>query len=247
MRDYATKKMTGKETTVDMVVSMLTERINSGEYSPGTRLPSERKLQEKFGVGRLALREALSRLNALGIIETSHGRGTFVLNHLQSSTLKNILIPHFALSDTKRLQELVDARAMIESEIAGLAARQHTIDDIRRLERIIEQDVDQSTPPELVAYLDLQFHQELALIVDNHFLVLMHEALTSHIRTFLNGFVKSSRNPMEVLQAHRPILEAIRRGDADDARRLVRLHITYSKRDYEHFIQENGVSASFVR
>lgn len=232
------EKMTEKGTTVDMVVSMLTERINRGDYSPGTKLPSERKLQDELGVGRLALREALSRLSALGIIKTSHGKGTFVLNRLQSSTIKNILIPHFALSDSKRLQELVDARAMVESEIAGLAARQRTENDIQRLEMILEQEVDDATPPELVAYLDLQFHQELALIVDNHFLVLMHEALTAHIRTFLNGFVKSRNNPAEVLQAHRPILEAIKRGDAEDARRLVRLHISYSKRDFENFIRE---------
>ena len=232
------EKMTEKGTTVDIVVSMLTERINKGDYSPGSKLPSERKLQEELGVGRLALREALSRLNALGIIETSHGKGTFVQNRLQSSTIKNILIPHFALSDSKRLQELVDARAMIESEIAGLAAQQRTKADIRRLEMILEQEVDSSTPSELVAYLDLQFHQELALIVDNHFLVLMHEALTAHIRTFLNGFVRSRNNPVEVLEAHRPILEAVKRGDAEDARSLVRLHISYSRRDYENFIEK---------
>lgn len=233
------KKQSDKETTVDMVVKLLTERINNGEYSPGSRLPSERKLQEAFGIGRLALREALSRLNALGIIETTHGKGTYVLNRIQSRTIKNILIPHFALSDSTRLQELVDARTMIESEIAGLAARQRTQEDIRRLEMILDQEVDDSTPPELVAYLDLQFHQELALIIDNHFLVLMHEAITSHIRTFLNAFVKNKNNPKEVLQAHRPILEAIKRGDTEDARSLVRLHISYSRRDYESFIQEN--------
>ncbi len=230
--------MTNKTSTVETLVNSLMERINNGVYTPGSKLPSERILQDELGVGRLALREALNRLSAMGIIETTHGKGTFVLDRLKSRTLKNMLIPHFALSSSERLKELVDARAMIESEIAGLAAQQRSDDDIRRLESILSQEVDQSTSPEVIAYMDLQFHQELSLIIDNHFLVLMHEAITSHIRIFLNAFVTNKANPAEVLNAHRPILEAIRRGNADDARNLVRLHISFSMQDYEDFIQQ---------
>lgn len=227
-----------RTSAVDTLVNTLTERIHSGAYEPGSKLPSERNLQEEFKVGRLTLREALNRLNAMGIIETAHGKGTFVLGHLQSRTLKNVLIPHFALNDSKRLKEFVDARAMVESEIAGLAALQRSEEDLRRLEMILNQEIDATTSPEVVAYMDLQFHQEVALIIDNHFLILMHEALTSHIRIFLNAFVKNKKHPSEVLNAHRPILEAIRRGNPDDARNLVRLHISYSMRDYEDFIRQ---------
>ena len=241
--------MAGKGTTVDTVVNTLTERINSGFYLAGSRLPSERHLQQELGVGRLALREALNRLNGLGIIETTHGKGTFVQSQLQSQTLKNILIPHCALADPGRLKELVEARVMIEGEIAAMAAVQRTESDLRRLEMILEQPVDRATPPELVAYLDLQFHQEMALIIDNHFLVLMHEALITHIRAFLNGFVKNRDNPAEVLAAHRPILEAIRNREGEDARSLVRLHISHSRKDYERFIARSGdgVASDSVR
>lgn len=227
-----------KTSTVDAIVNLLTDRIHQHIYLPGTKLPSERKLQEEFGVGRLALREALSRMNAMGIIETSHGKGTFVQDSLKSQTLKNVLIPYFALDDSKRLKEFVDARAMIESEIAGLAAQQRDKDDITRLEAILDRFVDAKTSHEQVAGLDLQFHQELANIVDNHFLRLMHEALISHIGVFLNEFVKSKSNPQEVIDAHLPILEAIRRRNSDDARSLIRLHVSYSMQDYENFVQK---------
>lgn len=230
--------MLEKTSTVTALVKLLTERIHSGEYEPGTKLPSERKLQEEFGVGRLALREALSRLNALGIIETSHGRGTFVQNTLKSGTIKNILIPYFALNNSARLKEFVDARTMIVSEIAGLAALQRNDDDLHRLEAIVSQDVNDGTPPELVTYIDLQFHQELALIIDNRFLALMHDAITAHLRSFLNAFVKN-KNPVEVLNAHRPILEAIRRGNVGEAQNLVRRHISFSRQDYEDFVSRN--------
>lgn len=224
-----------KGTAVDQVVEMLTDRIHRGHYPPGSRLPSERRLQEQLGVGRLALREALNRLSGLGITETAHGRGTFVQSELQSTTLRNILIPHCALDSSKRVQELMDARIMIESELAALAARQRTTGDIRRLERILDQEVTAATPPELVAYLDLQFHQELALIADNQFLRLMHEALLAHIRTFLDAYVHKADDRAAILAAHQPVLEAIRHGDAEDARSRMRLHISFSKMDYQRF------------
>lgn len=233
--------MQEKPSAVDIIVDLLTERIHNHTYPPGTKLPSERKLQEEFGTGRLALREAISRMNALGLTKTSHGKGTFVQNQLQSSTLKNMLIPYFALDDSKRLKDFVEARAMLESEIAGLAARQRTDSDIRKLESILQQNVDSDTPVELVAYIDLQFHKEMALIIDNHFLILMHEAITSHIRLFLNAFVRKKNNPRSVLDAHWPILEAISNGKEEDARRLLRKHISFSLNDYEEFVrQEHG-------
>jgi len=233
-----------RTSTVDAVVNLLTERIHRRIYVPGSKLPSERKLQDEFGIGRLALREALSRMNAMGIIETSHGKGTFVQDNLKSQTLKNILIPYFALEDSKRLKEFADARAMIESEIAGLAALQRSSTNIAKLETILDQEFDHSTSDDQVAGLDLQFHQELVIIVDNRFLRLMHEALVSHIEAFLNEFVKSKTNPREVMDAHRPILDAVRRGDAEDARNLMRLHVSYSMQDYENFMKQKRLSDS---
>lgn len=231
--------MLEKTSTVDALVNLLTDRILNNIYAPGTKLPSERKLQDEFEVGRLALREALSRLNAVGLIETLHGKGTFVQENLKSSTLKNILIPYFALNDSKRLKEFVDARTMIESEIAGLAARQRTEEDIRRLSAILDQEVDRKSPPELVAYIDLQFHQEMAMTIDNHFLILMRDAITSHIRLFLNAFVRKKKNPHEVLNAHRPILDAIVRQNEEDARNLLRLHLSFSMQDFEDFVHSS--------
>lgn len=222
---------------VDAVVNILTAQIHDGLYPPGSKLPSERKLQDEFGVGRLALREALSRMNAMGLIETMHGRGTFVQGDVKSRTLKNVLIPYFALTDSKRLRDFVEARAMIESEIAWLAARQRTEKDISRLEEILTQPFDPVPPYEEVAARDLSFHKELASMIDNHFLAIMHDALTAHIKGFLHRFVEGKQDHREVMEAHQPILEAIRRGDAEDARKLMRLHLSFSMQDYEDYVR----------
>jgi GntR family transcriptional regulator, transcriptional repressor for pyruvate dehydrogenase complex len=228
-----------KISTVEAVVNLLTSRIHAGIYPPGSKLPSERILQMELGVGRLALREALSRLNAMGIIATVHGRGTFVQDGVTSKALKNVLIPHFALDDPKRLAEFVEARAMLESELAGLAAQRRTTAELHRLDTLLDREVTMDTPWEEIADLDLKFHQLLAAFADNPFLAAMHEALISHIHLFLRGFVKSKTNPSAVLAAHLPLLEAIRAGDQEEARRQARLHITCSRQDYERFIAQN--------
>ena len=225
-----------KTSTVDALVNLLTERINKRVYVPGGKLPSERKLQEEFGVGRLALREALSRMNAMGIVETSHGRGTFVQDRLKSQTLKNILSPHFSLDNSKRLKEFADVRAMVESEIVGLLAQQKRDSEIDKLEAILSRKFDESVPNEVIANWDLQFHKQLAELVDNRLLRMIHEALISHIEFFLHGYVKSKKNPNEIMEAHRPILEAIKDGNEEEASKRMRLHVSYGMQDYENFM-----------
>lgn len=225
-----------KTSAVEAVVKLLIDRIHSGEYRAGQKLPSERLLQEEIGVGRLTLREALSRLNAMGIITTAHGRGTFVEDDIKSQTFRDFLVPYFALNDPKRLRDLVVARGMLESEIAGLVAEQRSEADLADLNEIVECDFSQGISLEEIAQQDLLFHRRMAEIIDNGFLAKMHEALIDNIRLFLREYVKSKANPNEVMQPHIPILKAIKEQDAEAARYHARMHVSYSVQDYERYI-----------
>lgn len=227
-----------KISTVDAIVNLLIAKINEGTYPPGGKLPSERYLQEELGVGRLTLREALSRLNATGVISTAHGRGTFVQDNVKSKTFKDVLVPYFALNSTKRLNDLVVARAMLESEIAGLAAFQRTDEDLLSLAQIIKHRFLPDVPFDEVANQDLMFHRAVADIIDNSFLAKMHEALIGHIEVFLCEYVKSKKCPMEVMDAHLPIFRAIEQGNVEDARKHARLHVSYSVKDYEEYMEK---------
>lgn len=228
-----------KTSTVEAVVNLLIERIRDHEYLPGQKLPSERLLQEEIGVGRLALREALSRLNAMGIISTAHGRGTYVESDIKSQALRDVLMPYFALDDPKRLQDLVVARTMVESEIAGLAAEQRSAEDITALSDIVHHTFPEDVTLEEVARQDLLFHRKMAEIIDNGFLAKMHEALIDNIWLFLKEYVKSKTEPVEVMQPHLPILEAVASGDAEKARLHARMHVSYSIQDYKKYIEKN--------
>ena len=85
------------------IVQHLVELIHEGAYGPGDRLPSERLLQEKLGVGRLSLREGLARLSALGIVRIEHGKGAFVQAKASSHSLAHAMTPCFSERDQKSM------------------------------------------------------------------------------------------------------------------------------------------------
>ena len=143
-----------KVTAVEAIVESLKERMRAGEFLPGDRLPSEQEMISQYNVSRLTLREALARLAALGIIRVHHGKGAFVAEEISLSALDNVLIPLFSRHDDTMLQDLVDARAMIESEIAVRVAKSHSDEDIRGLKQLIECDESVFKDPERFARQD---------------------------------------------------------------------------------------------
>lgn len=225
----------------------LLARIRAGEFGPGDWLPSERLLQEELGVGRLSLREALARLSALGIIRVDHGKGARIQQHIDKNAVINALVPSFPERNPKTLQDLVEARALIEGELAAKAARQHTQEDIERLKRILDEPGEALTNDRALAELDYSFHSEVARIADNAFLTVMMEALSNHIRSFLLHYVRAYRDPASVIDRHRPVLEAIIKGDPTRARDCARKHIDVCKSTLEAFIKEGKEDHGQIR
>ena len=226
-----------RTSTAEAIVDHLLGRIRGGEFGPGDWLPSERLLQEQLGVGRLSLREALARLSALGIIRVDHGKGACIQEHIDKDVLINALVPAFPTRNPKTLQDLVEARALIEGELAAKAASHHTQTDIERLRCILDEPGEALGNDRALADLDYSFHREIARIADNEFLTVMMEALSDHIRTFLLTYVQAYRDPTGVIDRHRPLLQAISSGDADRARECARKHIDVCKSSLDAYIQ----------
>ncbi len=222
-----------KTTATEAIVESVKDRIHRGEFRPGDRLPSEQVLLREYGVSRLTLREALARLAALGIIKVQHGKGAFVKTTISITALDNVLIPLFPQYDINRMNDLVEARNMIESEIAAKVAVTRSDKDLRLLEDLLECDGESLNDPGLFADRDYAFHLSLAEMADNQFLLVMYKALYSQIRDFLVQYAHSIDDRREALERHRPLLNAIREGDTEAARRLAREHA--------------GICASFIR
>jgi GntR family transcriptional repressor for pyruvate dehydrogenase complex len=123
-----------KRKNVSVSVSEELEKlIINNVVKPGDRLPSERTLCEKFGVGRYTVREGLAALQARGIIEVLPGKGAFVSDNA-SNTLKMMLTDLF-VKEEKSLEGVLETRRLIESSAAKLAAKRITAEELIKLEK----------------------------------------------------------------------------------------------------------------
>ena len=119
----------------DGIVEQVVDLISRDVLKPGDRLPSERELCKRLGVGRSSLREALRSLAVMGIIDGRVGDGTFVSNsnkrYLEKTLQWGLLL------DRKRVQDLIETRLMLESQTAFLAAQRVTPENIKTIEETL--------------------------------------------------------------------------------------------------------------
>lgn len=222
-----------KITATEALVENLKERITSCEFGPGEKLPSEQSLLKEYNVSRLTLRDALARLAAVGVIRVQHGKGAFVNAKVSVPALENVLIPMFVQQNRTRMKELIEARNLIESEIAANVALGRTDKEIKHLEKLLKYDESTITSADIFADRDYAFHLALSEISRNEFYHSMYQALYRQIRFFLIQYAKSISDWKEALDRHRPILEAIIEQDEQRARNLAREHA--------------GICASFIQ
>ena len=222
-----------KISTVDAVVNYFRDQITGGHLPPGGKLPSERELQTLLGVSRFSLREGLARLQALGLICIEHGRGAFVRPSVSRRSLQDVLIPLFPDRNPQHLADLMQARALIEGEVAAQAAAGRTAADLAAMEEQITEGRRCLGDAQSFGRHDFLFHQALAGIAQNAFYRLMLTALAGPVREFLMAHARTAGNRRAAADSHLAIVEAIRRQDSDLARELTRRHIGTCHANFE--------------
>lgn len=217
---------------VPEIVEVLSRDIRAGTISAGSKLPSEAELMTRFSVSRTVVREAISRLQASGLVETRHGIGTFARQASEQATFRIAPEDFSTVADVISLLEL---RISLETEAAGLAALRRTEQDVERIGSALKtfQQAIQSTSDAVPS--DFQFHLEVARATSNrHFEELMTYLGTMIIpRTRINTANAAPEGRLAYLQRvhseHENIYEAIRAGDADSARAAMRTHLSNSR------------------
>jgi len=117
----------------DIVFDQMKRLIIDGSWKQGERIPSENSLAEQFGVSRVTIRQALERLNAIGLTETRAGLGRYVCVYDAGQIMQNLTPAMFL--NTASMQEINDFREMLESWSAGKAAENATDEEIQALEQ----------------------------------------------------------------------------------------------------------------
>ena len=217
---------------VDEIVEGLISAMRDGQLKAGEKLPTEAEIMARFDVSRTVVREALSKLQASGLVETRHGIGTFVLPPADKTNFKIAAGDFATLSDVISVLEL---RISLETEAAGLAAQRRTEDNLQAMGRALQAFHDaigtesDGVPP------DFQFHMEVARSTGNrHFADLMDYLGTMIIpRTRLDTPLSAPEGRLSYLQRvhgeHESIFNAIRQQDTEAARAAMRTHLSNSR------------------
>ena len=225
------------------VVEHLGQQIQSGLLKPGDKLPTESAVMAELAVSRTVVREAISRLQASGQVETRHGIGTFVL---EAPTTHNFRIAEQDMATVDDVIAVLELRISLETEAAGLAAQRATPEQLTAMASALHgfataiHDQSDAVPS------DFQFHMEVAKATGNrHFAELM-TYLGTHIipRTRIKTADQAPEGRQAYLQRvhgeHENIFNAIRNRDPDAARAAMRMHLSNS-RDRLRKSREAGV------
>ncbi|MGO1070983.1 FadR/GntR family transcriptional regulator [Lysobacter sp. CA199] len=221
-----------KASLADNVVETLTRQIRNGEYAPGDRLPTESKIMQSLGVSRTVVREALSRLQAAGAVETRHGIGTFVL---PPESERGLGLNHPDLLTMLDVLAVLDVRISLETEAAGLAALQRTDAHLTAMRTALDAFNAAIVADQNAVEADIAFHLQIAQATGNRYFVQLLTQLGSAIipRTRVNSARYAARNRSSYLDSvnreHEGILDAIRRQDPEAARAAMREHLTNSR------------------
>lgn len=208
---------------VTKVMERVRALIEDGSFPPHTKLPSERELQQSFGVGRSTVREALRALEALGVIELRQGRGAFVRDIGGPLETR----PAASASGTWRIELVMEARLVIETQTAALAALRRTQDDLEVLEQELhafEEATAQDDLPALVR-ADVAFHDAIAAAANRALASSLKSLEVLGIQSRTVSLGKKQRRS-DVLARHRSIYAAVTEGDPVGAAVAMRDHLT---------------------
>lgn len=195
--------------------------IVRGDYPEGSILPSDSELLARFSVSRTVLREALKTLAAKGMIEARARIGTRVLPRQRWNLFdSDVLAWHFETGpDVELLRSLAEIRIGVEVESAALAAVRRTDEQAEAL-IVCADHMGAAKTPEEFARTDLQFHRTVAEASGNPFMAsisaLVELALTAAFT--ISSPVEDEAAMVATVRAHGRIAEAIKAGDAEEAR-----------------------------
>lgn len=227
-----------------IVTEYIIQEIKKGNYGIGDKLPSERILMQILKVGRSSVREALSSLVDMNIVEKKVGVGVFV-----KKTDINNLIDHYVVStllDSKGSKELLEFRLILEVEICAKAAEMATIDEIKVLEEALERHKDAIMFNKPTIEADELFHKTLVNSAKNSVLAKVYDCVSDLLISTKHELLLVE-NKQRSLEYHQEIIEAIKTRNVDKARLVMKEHILDVISRYEQMIQPQNSKASISK
>jgi GntR family transcriptional regulator, transcriptional repressor for pyruvate dehydrogenase complex len=227
------------------VRDQLLKAIERGELKPGDSIPSERQLGETFGVSRVSVREAIRSLEALGLVEVHHGRGSFVARGPGDRYVDPFV--SWLRVHQAEVDELLKVRGALDELAAAEAAANHDPADLVRLRAaqsaFAEMAGRPTASPTELTELDIVFHLAVAEAAHSPLLVNLSKDLHSQLSESRRAaFAPTDRAPASAIE-HAAIVDAIARGDGEGARAAVATHIGHVRGLLSSMADARGTAA----
>ncbi|CDX02344.1 GntR family transcriptional regulator [Desulfitobacterium sp. LBE] len=224
------------------IVEQIRELVARGELKPGDRLPSERDLVERLKVSRASIREALSALELMGLLEVRSGEGTFV-RKLRSESVVAPLAWMLTMEKGTVL-ELLEIRKILEVQAVGMAAERAESEDIRELSAALDRLQDDLHSPTSDGSSDHRFHYAITRATKNKIMIRLMDTISDLMKYSLKAsrskLYEGKYTPALLFQEHKKIYEAIVAKDVEMARNYMLTHLTGVEEEIlKGFTEEN--------
>ena len=195
------------------IADSLEEKITSGEYAVGEKIPPEPELMQIFGVSRNTIREAVKALASAGVLEVKQGDGTYVRSNNRFHA--NMHREYESVSP----RDILETRNALEVSIAQLAARRRTQEDLEKIEKALRNREGFTELNRENTLADMEFHMAVTEACHNKILIDLYQSLLSFLRSQIaERQQKTMLQPGEIDHLHRCLFLTIRRQDEEGAR-----------------------------
>ncbi|MBV8762327.1 MAG: FadR family transcriptional regulator [Deltaproteobacteria bacterium] len=209
-----------KQRVAEEIAEQLRSLILNGQYPPGSKLPPERELSKRLRVNRASLREALKKLEHLGLVRIRQGDGTRVTNFMETGGIE--LVQHLLPLGGGRpelIRDLLEFRRLFGRELARLCAARAPKDGLSRL-RAIADKADHTHGAAELFDLDFEFYVALAAACGNQVMLLLINTVRDGVRNFMPLLANLAGPQDQVRKHHRELIAAIEKGDVASAGKI---------------------------
>lgn len=221
----------------EQVAKSLAARITAGDWQPGEKLPSEAELCKAFSVGRSSLREALTSLAFIGLIRVRAGGGSYVAEQ-PSAYFTSPWLNSGTLNNEKALEEFIEARLILETELAGLCAERITQEEFDAAELLVERMREAVRDADEFWKLDLSFHLAMGMAAKNEVLNNIIKSVREQMVDLISKSLLLQEGMEQAVGQHAKVLEALRQRNPAKAREAMRHHLQSFQRGYKVIFQE---------
>lgn len=210
----------------EQLVSRIEAMIQDGTFARGSLLPAERELMRLFGVGRASIREALFALGRMGLVEIRNGARPLVGVPGPNTMLTDLAgIARSFLSEASGPQHFREARAVLESGIASIAAQRGTASDLVQLRAAFDANAAAVADKQRFERTDVAFHYALAAMTRNPIFTSVHDALADWLTGQRTQALRAAGAERIALEGHKRILQAVERGQPVAAAAAMARHL----------------------